>query len=98
MNHRIIVLIYIFRLSTGKVDKRSEYIEILVPEFCIWHKFPSDYWLKALMLPTILYRLSQLLLAEDLLVKINSMCNIVVEKNEHGTFYLLVDLINNTFI
>ncbi|XP_026808824.1 endoribonuclease Dicer-like isoform X3 [Rhopalosiphum maidis] len=67
------------RISTGKVDKRSEYIEILIPEFCTWHKFPSVYWLKALMLPTILYRLDKLLLAEDLLIKINSICNIEVE-------------------
>ncbi|XP_016665099.1 endoribonuclease Dicer isoform X3 [Acyrthosiphon pisum] len=69
------------RISTGKIDKRSEYIEILVPEFCTWHKFPSVYWLKALMLPTLLYRLDKLLLAEDLLVKINSLCNIEVEDN-----------------
>ncbi|VVC42507.1 Hypothetical protein CINCED_3A023563 [Cinara cedri] len=70
------------KISTGKIDKRNEYIEILVPEFCIWHKFPSDYWLKALMLPTILFRLNSLLLAENLLVKINTMCNIIVEKND----------------
>ncbi|XP_060881396.1 endoribonuclease Dicer-like isoform X5 [Metopolophium dirhodum] len=69
------------RISTGKIDKRSEYIEILVPEFCTWHKFPSVYWLKALMLPTLLYRLDKLLLAEDLLVKINSLCNIEVADN-----------------
>jgi len=31
------------------------------------------------MLPTILYRLDKLLLAEDLLVKINSLCNIEVK-------------------
>ncbi|XP_027844608.1 endoribonuclease Dicer isoform X4 [Aphis gossypii] len=67
------------RFIIGKPDKRSEYIEILIPEFCTWHKFPSVYWLKALMLPTILYRLDKLLLAEDLLVKINSMCNIEVK-------------------
>lgn len=80
-----------FRISTGKIDKRSEYIEILVPEFCIWHKFPSDYWLKALMLPTILYRFSKLLLSEDILVKINSLSNILIKKNEHGKLNLLVN-------
>lgn len=72
-------MVFVFRFITGKPDKRSEYIEILIPEFCTWHKFPSVYWLKALMLPTILYRLDKLLLAEDLLVKINFMCNIEVE-------------------
>lgn len=75
---------FVFRFSSGKVDKRSEYIEILVPEFCIWHKFPSVYWLKAMMLPTILYRFNQLLLAEDLLVKLNSLCNISVDHNSNS--------------
>lgn len=36
------------------------------------------------MLPTILYRFSQLLLAEDLLVKINTLCNIEVENYVNG--------------
>lgn len=81
------ILSFFFRYSTGKIDKRSEYIEILVPEYCIWHKFPSVYWLKSLMLPTILYRLNQLLLAEDLLVKINSKCNIIVNQNSDCKFY-----------
>lgn len=36
------------------------------------------------MLPTILYRFGQLLLAEDLLVKINTLCNIEVEKHING--------------
>uniref|UniRef100_A0A2H8TDA5 Endoribonuclease Dicer n=1 Tax=Melanaphis sacchari TaxID=742174 RepID=A0A2H8TDA5_9HEMI len=71
------------KITTGKLDKRSEYIEILIPEFCTWHKFPSVYWLKALMLPTILYRLEKLLLVEDLLLKINSMCNIEVEDDKN---------------
>lgn len=75
---------FVFRFSSGKIDKRSEYIEILVPEFCIWHKFPSVYWLKAMMLPTILYRFNQLLLAEDLLVKLNSLCNISVDYNSNS--------------
>jgi hypothetical protein len=34
------------------------------------------------MLPTILYRLEQLLLVDELIVKINSICNIEVEDNE----------------
>lgn len=70
-----------FRLPSNRIDKRSEYIEILVPEFCIWHKFPAVYWLKALMLPTILYRLDKLLLAEDLFVKINHICKIESKDN-----------------
>ncbi|KAF0759177.1 endoribonuclease Dicer-like, partial [Aphis craccivora] len=73
------------RISTKKNYKRSEYIEILIPELCIWHKFPSVYWFKALMLPTILYRLEKLLLAEELIVKMNSIFNIKVEDNATNT-------------
>ncbi|XP_050430735.1 endoribonuclease dcr-1 isoform X3 [Adelges cooleyi] len=69
------------RISTGKVDKRTEYIERLIPEFCMWHEFPSVYWFKALMLPTILYRIKQLLLAEDLFLKINQMCGFEFSKD-----------------
>ncbi|XP_017890637.2 endoribonuclease Dicer isoform X2 [Ceratina calcarata] len=40
--------------------------EHLVPELCTRINFPSVYWLKARTLPSILHRLSQLLIAEDL--------------------------------
>lgn len=72
-----------------ELKKQTKYDEILIPELCSWHKFPSDYWLKALMLPTILYRLDKLLLAEDLLVKINSLCNIEVENNTNSKLNVL---------
>lgn len=55
----------------------------------MWHKFPSVYWFKALMLPTILYRLTQLLLSEDLLIKINSKCNIEINKSNGKLFKLI---------
>lgn len=84
MNYKIIIFIYSYRISSGKIDKRSEYIEILIPEFCIWHMFPSIYWLKALMLPTILYRFSNLLLAAELLEKVNFLCNIKLENKTNG--------------
>ncbi|XP_025190355.1 endoribonuclease Dicer-like [Melanaphis sacchari] len=70
------------RTFTQQNNKRNECIEELIPEFCTWHKFPSVYWFKGLMLPTILYRLEKLLLAEELFLKINSICNIEVEDNE----------------
>ncbi|XP_026819706.1 endoribonuclease Dicer-like [Rhopalosiphum maidis] len=79
------------RISTDITVKRKEYNEILIPEFCIWHKCPSVYWLKALMLPTILYRFEQLLLAEELIVKINSICNIEVDDNELNNDTLDID-------
>jgi len=38
------------------------------------------------MLPTILYRFHKLLLAEELLVKLNSMCEIEVKLSLNGKF------------
>lgn len=55
--------------------------EHLVPELCIKINFPALYWLKATMLPSILHRTSQLLIAEDLRqtiareVKLGSLTN-----------------------
>lgn len=40
--------------------------EHLIPELCWKINFPALYWLKATTLPSILHRLSQLLIAEDL--------------------------------
>lgn len=45
------------------------------------------------MLPTILYRLSNLLLAAELLVKVNSLCNIILENKKIGKLSLMVLLI-----
>ena len=44
--------------------------EHLVPELCYKINFPSVYWLKATTLPSILHRICQLLVAEDLRVTI----------------------------
>lgn len=41
------------------------------------------------MLPTILYRLNKLLLAEDLLVKINSLCNIELKDSTNSKLNVL---------
>lgn len=52
------------------------------------------------MLPTILYRLEKLLLAEELCVKINSMCDIEVDGNTNSkldvwrfVFFLIIFLL-----
>lgn len=69
----MLIILFIYRRTNGK---RNEFNEILIPEFCMWHKFPSVYWMKALMLPTILYRLHSLLNADDLIKVINSKVSI----------------------
>ncbi|XP_066967294.1 endoribonuclease Dcr-1-like [Macrobrachium rosenbergii] len=40
--------------------------QILVPELCTIHPFPASLWRKAVCLPTILYRINALLLADQL--------------------------------
>lgn len=44
--------------------------QILVPELCIIHPFPASLWRKAVCIPTILYRMNYLLIAEELRVQI----------------------------
>lgn len=41
-------------------------IEFRVPEFCDIHPIPASVWRKAVCLPSIFYRLNQLLLAEEI--------------------------------
>ncbi|GFR13484.1 endoribonuclease Dicer [Trichonephila clavata] len=52
-------------LSKSK-QKRKNFREYLVPELTIIHPFPSDFFFKVMCLPTILFRLNGLLLAEEI--------------------------------
>ncbi|XP_029037837.2 endoribonuclease Dicer [Osmia bicornis bicornis] len=47
-------------------ESSKDFKEHLVPELCIRINFPPLYWLKTTLLPSILHRVSQLLIAEDL--------------------------------
>lgn len=44
----------------------SAVLQILVPELCAIHPIPASLWRKAVCLPSILYRLHCLLIAEEL--------------------------------
>lgn len=59
--------------STGEnlrsFEKRGN-SEILIPQFCHNYKFPGHYWLKALLLPSVLHRMHYLLLAEELRIRL----------------------------
>ena len=46
--------------------------QILVPELCDIHPFPASFWRKAVCIPAILYRMSSLLIAEELRLRIAS--------------------------
>lgn len=48
----------------------------LIPELCIKQEFPASLWLQAKILPTILERISRLLLFDELRTKINSQADI----------------------
>lgn len=54
--------------------------ELLVPELCHNYCFPGDLYLKAILLPTILYRLHYLLHANTLRNNILDYLNVQVEK------------------
>lgn len=58
-------------LKYKKTDDAVEDLqEHLIPELCWKINFPAVYWLKATTLPSILHRICQLLIAEDLRVTI----------------------------
>ncbi|XP_060820377.1 endoribonuclease Dicer-like isoform X2 [Bombus pascuorum] len=76
-------------LEVKSISKAIDYImprdksteskkEHLVPELCSRINFPALYWLKATTLPSILHRVSQLLIAEDLRY-------IIAEESDLGT-------------
>jgi endoribonuclease Dicer len=44
--------------------------QILIPELCAIHPVPASMWRKVVLLPTVLYRLNYLLIAEELRVLI----------------------------
>lgn len=60
---------------TGLEKKRAKYEtltnrQILIPELCDVHPIPASLWRKAVCIPSVLYRVSSILLAEELRKKI----------------------------
>lgn len=51
-------------------DTLEDLQEHLIPELCWRINFPAVYWLKATTLPSILHRICQFLIAEDLRITI----------------------------
>lgn len=76
MNHKGKVL-----PVTSLEKKRAKYEtltnrQILVPELCDVHPIPASLWRKAVCIPSVLYRVSSVLLAEELRLKIYRESNI----------------------
>ncbi|CAG5135844.1 unnamed protein product, partial [Candidula unifasciata] len=65
--------------------------QILVPELCDIHVFPASLWRKAVCLPAVLYRVNNLLLAEELRCKISRETGIGVEKLPKGFSFPKLD-------
>ncbi|XP_012287234.1 endoribonuclease Dicer [Orussus abietinus] len=57
-------------------DVSEDFEEHLVPELCHKYTFSALYWLKATYLPSVLHRINQLLVAEDLRVKVALEANL----------------------
>lgn len=74
-------------MSTAKtkieIRNNLEKKQLLIPEICILHPFPASFWKKAVCLPSLLYRLNCLLLADELRKEVAISVNIgKIELNE----------------
>lgn len=62
--------------SKRKKKQEEEFEESLVPELCIRSNVPAAYWLKSTLLPSCVHRITYLLLADELRVKIATDLNL----------------------
>lgn len=58
-------------------NKDEDFTEQLPPELCVKQEFPSDLWIQALLLPSILHRLKHVLQADELRRTISEECGFV---------------------
>ncbi|XP_076280664.1 endoribonuclease Dcr-2 isoform X2 [Lasioglossum baleicum] len=65
-----------------RMETNDDLKEHLIPELCTIVKFPALYWLKATMLPSVLHRISQLLVADDLRQLIATEANLGLISND----------------
>uniref|UniRef100_F6XSF3 ribonuclease III n=1 Tax=Ciona intestinalis TaxID=7719 RepID=F6XSF3_CIOIN len=61
--------------------------QILVPELCEVHPIPASLWRKAVCLPSVLYRVNQLLIAEELRKNIAFKSGITMEQPPIGNMW-----------
>ncbi|CAG9787806.1 unnamed protein product [Diatraea saccharalis] len=52
--------------ATQGDDKPKAFVEMFIPEFCIKYDYPGVLWYKAIMLPSIIHRVFNLLIAHEL--------------------------------
>lgn len=93
-------------MSTAKtkteIRNNLEKKQLFIPEICIVHPFPASFWKKAVCLPSILYRVNCLLIAEELRKEVAISVNIgKIELDENESWpsldfgWTLADVLNN---
>jgi len=93
-------------MSTAKtkteIRNNLEKKQLLIPEICSIHPFPASFWKKAVCLPSILYRVNCLLLAEELRKQVATSVNIgKIELDENESWpsldfgWTLADVLSN---
>nr|CAD7577029.1 unnamed protein product [Timema californicum] len=73
--------------SAGKRKRQElqeDFEEHLIPELCMQYTFPAELWLKATALPTILHRITYLLMAEELRQTLSQQIGIGAVILPHG--------------
>lgn len=63
----------------GRRNNRSRGPEYLIPELCHNFQYPGDLWLKAIILPSMLHRITYILHAESIRVNINQYLGIQID-------------------
>lgn len=85
------------RQAGSKRNKERSYEEMeehLIPELCIKQDFPSELWIQANLLPSVLYRLTSLLQAEELrrTIAAESELGVVEIREKEKECWLSLDL------
>lgn len=66
----------------GSKKKAAKNFKILlIPELCYNFMFPADLWVKCRLLPSVLYRLNAILIAEKLRISLNDFVGVMNNKN-----------------
>lgn len=66
----------------GRRSVRSRGPEYLIPELCYNFRYPGDLWLKAIVLPSALHRITYILHADALRIKMNSYIGLAIDNYE----------------
>lgn len=66
----------------GRRTVRSRGPEYLIPELCHNFRYPGDLWMKAIILPSALHRITYILHAESLRIRIDNYIGLAIQNYE----------------